>query len=75
MRIPIYESKLVKTVRFEPEELGEIEQVTKIVLEKAKEARQDSPTESEVIRMLVRLGIEEFHRRERASSQLPKNMR
>ncbi len=68
MRIPIYESKLVKTVRFEPEELGKIEQVLKIVQQKAAEAREDTPLEASVIRMLVRLGIEEFHRREQAAS-------
>lgn len=64
MRIPIYESKLIKTVRFEPEDLEKIEQVSKTVQEKTVEAREDPPSEGEVIRMLVRLGIEEFHRRE-----------
>ncbi len=64
LRIPIYESKLVKTVRFEPKALERIEQVSRIVLEKSNEARRDPPSDGEVIRMLVRLGIEEFHRRE-----------
>jgi len=68
MRIPIYESKLVKTVRFEPEELEKIEQILKIVQQKATEAREDTPLEASVIRMLVRLGIEEFYRREEEAS-------
>jgi hypothetical protein len=68
MRIPIYESKLVKTVRFEPEELEKIEQILKIVQQKAAEVREDTPLEASVIRMLVRLGIEEFYRREEEAS-------
>jgi hypothetical protein len=68
MRIPIYESKLVKTIRLEPEELEKIEQVSKMVQQKAAEAREDTPSEGSVIRMLLRLGIEEFHRREQESS-------
>ncbi len=68
MRIPIYESKLIKTVRFEPEELERMEQVWKMVQQKAAEAPEDTPVEASVIRMLVRLGIEEFRRREREAS-------
>ncbi len=68
MRIPIYESKLIKTVRFEPEELERMEQVSKMVQQKAAEAPEDTPPEASVIRMLVRLGIEEFRRREREAS-------
>jgi len=68
MRIPIYESKLIKTVRFEPEELERMEQVSKMVQQKAAEAPEDTPFEASVIRMLVRLGIEEFRRREREAS-------
>ncbi len=68
MRIPIYESKLIKTVRFEPEELERMEQVSKMVQQKAAEAREDTPFEASVIRMLVGLGIEEFHRCEREAS-------
>jgi hypothetical protein len=64
MRIPICESKLIKTLRFESEDLDKIERFMKIVLEKATEARQDPPSGGEVIRMLVRLGIDEFYRRE-----------
>ena len=64
----IYESKLVKTVRFEPEELERIEQVSKMVQQRGAEAREDTPSEGAVIRMPVRLGIEEFHRREREAS-------
>jgi len=62
--IPIYESKLVKTVRFEPEELEKMEQILKIVQQKAAEAREDTPLEPSVILMLERLGIEEFYERE-----------
>ena len=68
MRIPIYESKLIKTTRFEPEELEKIELVTKALEREAMEDREDLPSESQVIRMLVRLGLEAFYNR-RASEE------
>ncbi len=75
MRIPIQESKLVKTTRFEPEELEKIEMVTRILEEEAKEDRQDPPSESQAIRMLVRLGLEAFHEQRKTGAKNPENMR
>ena len=69
MRIPIYESKLVKTIRFEPEELEKIELVTKTQEREAMEDREDLPSESEVIRMLVRLGLEAFYERRNSKEE------
>ena len=43
MRIPIYESKLVKTIRFEPEELEKVELATKTLEQEAIEDREDVP--------------------------------
>ncbi|HYY92799.1 MAG TPA: hypothetical protein VE955_12495 [Candidatus Dormibacteraeota bacterium] len=68
MRIPIYESKLIKTTRFEPEELERIEQVTKTLEKEAQDDREDPPSESQVIRMLIRLGLESFYDRRKGEA-------
>lgn len=71
MRIPIYESKLIKTTRYEPEELDKIEHVTRTLEREALEDREDPPSESQVIRMLVRLGLEAFYNRRSAEEKRP----
>lgn len=71
MRIPIYESKLIKTTRFEREEIERIDHVTKTMGREALEGREDLPSESEVIRMLVRLRLESFYNRRRTSREDP----
>ncbi len=71
MRFPVQETKLIKTTRFEPEELEEIEQVARTLEEKAREDREDPPSESQVTRMLVRLGLEAFHHRRKRAVPSP----
>jgi hypothetical protein len=71
MRFPVQETKLIKTTRFEPEELEKIEQVARTLEEKAREDREDPPSESQVIRMLVRLGLEAFHERRKPAAPSP----
>jgi len=57
-RVPIYETKLIKTIRFEPVELEQVERLLKDMGEDAKVKGEDPPSESSVIRMLVRRGLE-----------------
>jgi hypothetical protein len=75
MRILIYESKLIKTTRFEPEELEKIEHITKTLEREALEDRDDPPSESQVIRMLVRLGLESFYSRRKSQAETTEDMR
>ncbi len=71
MRFPVQETKLIKTTRFEPEELDRIEQVARILEEDALDDREDPPSESQVIRMLIRLGPEAFHERRKPAAPRP----
>src|SRR5436309_15796725 len=64
-RIPIYESKLVKVVRIDPEEDDRIRAILGRVRQASTGAKSDAPTESAVIRQALRLGLDELERQER----------
>jgi len=63
VHIPIFESKLVKTVRIEP---ADDDRLKALVTQAGKEAalsKRDGPSESSIIRQALRLGMDELERR------------
>lgn len=63
VQIPVFEAKLVKVIRIEPEEDNRIRAVLSHAKEDAAAAKGDVPTESSVIRQAIRLGLDELERR------------
>ena len=66
VHIPIFESKLVKTIRIEP---ADDDRLIALVAQAEKEAvlsKKDGPSESSIIRQALRLGFDEL---ERSNSQ------
>ena len=62
VQIPIFEAKLVKVIRIEPEEDNRIRAVLSHAKEDAATAKGDVPTESSVIRQAIRLGLDELEK-------------
>jgi hypothetical protein len=63
VHIPIFESKLVKTIRIEP---ADDDRIIALVAQAQKEAalsKKDAPSESSIIRQALRLGMDELERR------------
>ena len=63
VHIPIFESKLGKTVRIEP---ADDDRLIALVAQAEKEAalsKKDAPSESSIIRQALRLGMDELERR------------
>jgi hypothetical protein len=63
VHIPIFESKLVKTVRIEA---ADDDRLIALVAHAEKEAalsKKDGPSESSIIRQALRLGMDELERR------------
>ncbi len=63
VHIPIFESKLGKTVRIEP---ADDDRLIALVAQAEKEAalsKRDGPSESSIIRQALRLGMDELERR------------
>jgi len=63
VHFPIFESKLVKTVRIEP---ADDDRLIALVAQAEKEAalsKKDGPSESSLIRQALRLGMDELERR------------
>ena len=68
-KIPIYESKLVKVVRIDPEEDDRIRAILGRVRQASTATKSDAPTESAVIRQALRLGLDELERQERQNAR------
>src|SRR5689334_18871180 len=64
-KIPIYESKLVKVIRIDPEHDDRIRALLTQARQEAAASKVDAPTESSIIRQALRLGLDELERRER----------
>ena len=62
VQIPIFEAKLVKVIRIEPEEDNRIRAVLSHAREDTAAAKGDVPTESSVIRQAIRLGLDELEK-------------
>jgi hypothetical protein len=62
VHIPILESKLVKTVRIEPEDDDRIEALVAKAKKEAALSKEDDPNESSIIRQALRLGLDELER-------------
>ena len=62
VQIPVFEAKLVKVIRIEPEEDNRIRAVLSHAKEDAVTAKGDVPTESSVIRQAIRLGLDELEK-------------
>lgn len=63
VHIPIFESKLVKTIRIEP---ADDDRIIALVAQAEKEtalSKRDTPSESSIIRQALRLGMDELERR------------
>jgi hypothetical protein len=63
VRIPIFESKLVKTVRIEPEDDDRLMALVAQAEKEASLSKKDGPRESSIIRQALRLGMDELERR------------
>ena len=62
VQIPVFEAKLVKVIRIEPEEDNRIRVVLSHDRAEAAAAKGDVPTESSVIRQAIRLGLDELEK-------------
>ena len=62
VQIPVFEAKLVKVIRIEPEEDNRIRAVLSHDRAEAAAAKGDVPTESSVIRQAIRLGLDELEK-------------
>jgi hypothetical protein len=63
VHIPILESKLIKVIRIEPEDDDRIRALVAQAEKEAALAKRDAPSESSIIRQAIRLGLDEFERR------------
>lgn len=64
-RIPIYESKLIKIIRVDPPDDDRIQALLSRARQEAAASKVDPPTESSILRQLLRLGLDELERRTR----------
>jgi hypothetical protein len=62
-KIPIYESKLIKVVRIDPEDDDRIRALLGRAQRESSAVKSDAPTESAIIRQAIRLGLGELERR------------
>jgi len=68
-RIPIYESKVIKVVRVDPSDDDRIRALLSRVRQASTGAKSDAPTESSLMRQVLRLGLDELERQERQNAR------
>jgi hypothetical protein len=64
-RFPIYESKMIKVIRIDPEDEDRIQALLARAKRESSAVKSDAPTESSIIRQAIRLGLTEMERQNR----------